>query len=567
MRSVKFQLFAIEACALLLLLGMSVLSFQRVQALAEEKQAIYRENALEQAAQGVERKLGGIADAVSSFAYSGEVQALLRAPYPSGELFSAHSAVQALAATVEEINPDIVGIAILPRDGSAPYYSFGLQEQYRYIQGLRAELDAGQDKTGAFSYLQTSEPERFTFALPVFSTTQSASADLSEYLGTVLAFCDASALREVLAAAALPEGSIELRSGAESLLLVGRTQGNEALAYETANVPAAGWVLVQRTRGRAADVPYAALFVMASALGLAVLVLLSYVVHRNFTAPITRIAQGLLRLAEQPQRAEPLRVRCGNELRTIAASVNVLLRALREAQKVQAEQEARVFRSQLAAERLQLALLQSQINPHFLYNTLACIRGRALFRGAPEIADIAANLSALYRYSIKGGESALLREELAVVRRYLAIQDARAEGRFRAQIDVPETLQALAVPKMILQPLVENAIQHGLEGRKGGGELRITAVCFPGDTAFLLRVWDNGGGIAPEKLALLRAALSANPAAAEKRGEESGHGVLLVHRKVRLCCGEPYGLQLESAPGAYTCAALLLPLRDARADT
>ena len=293
------------------------------------------------------------------------------------------------------------------------------------------------------------------------------------------------------------------------------------------------------------------------------LFLLSWIVHRNFTAPITRINAELLRMAEQPLQAQDLRVRCGNELATIAQSVNVLLSRLRASQRAQPEQETHVLRAQLSVGRLQLALLQNQINPHFLYNTLACIRGIALSRDVQEIADIAADMAALYRYSIKGGVSARLRDELDIVRRYLEIMNARMDGRFCVRFEVPEALGEASVPKMILQPLVENAILHGLECRESGGELRICAAHFPGDGAFLLHVWDNGLGMEPEAVRAWNEAFN-RPVDAED--PEEGLGLLCVHRKVRLHCGEPYGLHLESRRGAYTRASLLLPLRAERGE-
>ena len=565
MNRIKLQLCAIELCALLLLLCMFVLSFQRVQALAEEKQEIYLENALSQAAQGVERKLADIAASVQNYAYSDAVQDLLRAAPRSSEMLGRHAAAQSNAYSLMDINQDIVGIAILPPEGT--YFSFGLEEQYRYVQAVRAGLGQDLPKTGAFDGSLTNaygdQRAVFTYALPIFSVEQGPGADLGEYLGTCLAFCDKGALERVLRAALLEGMTIELRGGGQSVLTVGAAAAEGELAYNAYELAAPGWTLVQRSYRAGQEAPYLAMFGLSLGLSLAVLFLLSWIVHRNFTAPITRINAELLRMAEQPLQAQDLRVRCGNELATIAQSVNVLLSRLRASQRAQAEQETHVLRAQLSVGRLQLALLQNQINPHFLYNTLACIRGIALSRDVQEIADIAADMAALYRYSIKGGVSARLRDELDIVRRYLEIMNARMDGRFCVRFEVPEALGEASVPKMILQPLVENAILHGLECRESGGELRICAAHFPGDGAFLLHVWDNGLGMEPEAVRAWNEAFN-RPVDAED--PEEGLGLLCVHRKVRLHCGEPYGLHLESRRGAYTRASLLLPLRAERGE-
>ena len=565
MNRIKLQLYAIELCALLLLLCMFVLSFQRVQALAEEKQEIYLENALSQAAQGVERKLADIAASVQNYAYSDAVQDLLRAEPRSAEMLGRHAAAQSNAYSLMDINQDIVGIAILPPEGT--YFSFGLEEQYRYVQAVRAALGQDLPKAGAFDGSLTNaygdQRAVFTYAIPIFSVAQGPGADLGEYLGTCLAFCDKGALERVLRAALLEGMTIELRGGGQSVLTVGAAAVEGELAYNAHELAAPGWTLVQRSYRAGQEAPYLAMFGLSLGLSLAVLFLLSWIVHRNFTAPITRINAELLRMAEQPLQAQDLRVRCGNELATIAQSVNVLLSRLRASQRAQAEQETHVLRAQLSVGRLQLALLQNKINPHFLYNTLACIRGIALSRDVQEIADIAADMAALYRYSIKGGVSARLRDELDIVRRYLEIMNARMDGRFCVRFEVPEALGEASVPKMILQPLVENAILHGLECRESGGELRICAAHFPGDGAFLLHVWDNGLGMEPEAVRAWNEAFN-RPVDAED--PEEGLGLLCVHRKVRLHCGEPYGLHLESRRGAYTRASLLLPLRAERGE-
>lgn len=558
MNRIKLQLFAIEICALLLLLCMFVLSFQRVQTLAEEKQGIYMENALAQAAQGVERKLQDISSSIQNYAYSDAVQDLLRAESLSSEMLRLHASAQSNASTLMDINQDILGIALLPPEGA--YYNFGLQEQYRYVRSIREQLCADLPMSGRFDGALTNafgdQREVFTYAIPIYSVEQGPGANLGQYLGTCLAFCDKRALEQVLNAAVLEGMTIELRGEGQSVLTVGSSVEGE-MSYNAIELKTPGWSLIERSYRAGPEAPYLALFGVSMGLSLAVLCLLSLIVHRNFTAPITRINDELRRMADQPLLAQDLRVRCSNELNTIAQSVNVLLSNLRASQRAQAEQETRVLRAQLSVNRLQLALLQNQINPHFLYNTLACIRGIALSRNVQGIADIAANMAALYRYSIKGGAYARLRDELDIVRRYLEIMNARMDGRFRVRIEVPESLQETYVAKMILQPLAENAILHGLECRQSGGELCIYATYFPGDGAFLLHVLDNGLGMEPETLRALNEAFH-RPV--DEEDAQAGIGLLYVHRKVRLHHGEPYGLHLESQRGAYTRASLLLPL-------
>ena len=144
-----------------------------------------------------------------------------------------------------------------------------------------------------------------------------------------------------------------------------------------------------------------------------------------------------------------------------------------------------------------LRMMQAQLNPHFLYNTLDAVKWLGMAHQAPEVAGLATDLAAILRSSISGDEVVTLEEELELVDRYVNIQTIRFGDRFTCEVDVAERYQSCLVPKLALQPLVENAILHGVADREDG-YIKIWA--GEEEDMLLLYVSDNGCGIPTEVL-------------------------------------------------------------------
>ena len=180
--------------------------------------------------------------------------------------------------------------------------------------------------------------------------------------------------------------------------------------------------------------------------------------------------------------------------------------------------------------------MQAQLNPHFLYNTLDTIKWVAKANQVPEVATLSSSLATILRAGISENQFCMLEKELDLVRNYCDIQKIRFDDCFDLEIDVPDDIKKAYVPKLILQPIVENSIIHGLEGRRDG-HINITAVKRERDpdTEILeITVTDNGKGINDEMIALIEAD---DPAALE------GHlGIKNVNTIIRLYYGKEYGV-------------------------
>ncbi|MCI9282008.1 MAG: histidine kinase [Lachnospiraceae bacterium] len=197
--------------------------------------------------------------------------------------------------------------------------------------------------------------------------------------------------------------------------------------------------------------------------------------------------------------------------------------------------------------------LQSQINPHFLYNTLDIIVWMIENEQKNEAVRVVTALARFFRISLSKGKSIIpVRDELEHVRNYLMIQQMRFKNKFTYRIEEEPEILGLASLKLMLQPLVENAIYHGMEFMDGDGEILVKAGLKEGKLCFL--VADNGLGMTGEQVEQI---LSGKPHASSRRG--SGIGVKNVNERIRLYFGEEYGLSIDSEPDEGTRIRICLP--------
>lgn len=202
--------------------------------------------------------------------------------------------------------------------------------------------------------------------------------------------------------------------------------------------------------------------------------------------------------------------------------------------------------------RTELALIQAQVNPHFLYNTMDTIIWLIEAGKTEEAVEMVSNLSSFFRSSLSQGRDVItLREEEAHVRSYLQIQQARYRDIMRYTVNIVPELSGALIPKLTLQPLVENALYHGVKLKRGLGHIYVVGRSEGED--ILLQVTDDGVGMEPERLEELTRAL--------EQGDRVGFGLSTVHERVRLFFGAPYGLSISSQPGVGTTVSVRIPKR------
>lgn len=218
-----------------------------------------------------------------------------------------------------------------------------------------------------------------------------------------------------------------------------------------------------------------------------------------------------------------------------------------------------VYEKQVQTEQARRKQLQAQINPHFLYNTLNAITWQAADKGEEEISILSSSLGRFFRISLSKGEEVIsLREEIEHVTSYLEIQSIRYGEKLNYDIEVDSSLMEYKVLKLILQPLAENSIYHGIKEKAQAGWIHIRAQLIhidEGNDRLQISVWDNGLGIACDMLKKINYSLANG-----ETNSADGYGIFNVNERIRLYYGEQYGLLYESEEGEWTKAILTLPV-------
>lgn len=213
-------------------------------------------------------------------------------------------------------------------------------------------------------------------------------------------------------------------------------------------------------------------------------------------------------------------------------------------------------------KQAEINYLQSQINPHFLYNTLESIRGQAMVEGVDQIAEMTEALANFFRYSIsRKGNMVTMEEEIKIVDNYLIIQQYRFNNKFNVTKILGEATEVLEyyLPKLTIQPIVENAIYHGLETKIGKGNITIR-VTITGER-MIIHIVDDGIGMPQDKLDVLNMSLNSGEDSNERiNSKMTGIALINVNRRIKLNFGEKYGITVFSTLGFGTDVEIVLPL-------
>lgn len=273
----------------------------------------------------------------------------------------------------------------------------------------------------------------------------------------------------------------------------------------------------------------------------------SLFLSENLGKPIHHLTETVNRIADGDFGREVI-LRNNDEIGVLGRSITRMSKQIQHLleERLQIEQNIR---------KSEIRLLQSQINPHFLHNTLNSIKWMATLQRADGIREMISSLGRLLR-AVMGdvNEKITIREELALLDDYMHIQKIRYRGKigFQQSIETPTLLDCL-IPKFTLQPLVENAVFHGIEPKDGSGEVVLSINAYQQE--LVISVWDNGVGINPEKLAAL---LGKEQTSGGKTRD--GIGLRNIHDRIQLIYGVSYGLAINSTEGEYTKVVIRLPM-------
>ena len=279
-------------------------------------------------------------------------------------------------------------------------------------------------------------------------------------------------------------------------------------------------------------------------------VIMSYLIPLSITRPFKELSQVTDEIAKGNLSVRA-NVNTGVEATALSNSMNTMIDKINELLE-------QVTTEQIRLRKAEFELLQAQINPHFLYNTLDAIIWLAEAGEQKRVVGMVRNLSDFFRTSLNQGKDInSIKEEMLHVKSYLEIQHVRYQDILSYDIEVPEALYIYSIPKITIQPLVENALYHGIKNKRGMGHISIRGEA--GEKDFTITVTDDGIGIDETRLRQVQSGIQ-NKVLTGK----DFYGLYNVCERIRLNFGEEYGIFIESVYGEGTSVRVILPYVEAK---
>lgn len=553
----KTQIWVLIGLSLLMVAGVGLLSFASARQMLMRRAVLFEENMIRQIQGRVAEEAADMKNLGLVVAYANPVQEWLQMEDPRSRAESFES-IRALLLSYQGALHDAYAILLVDRQGrvtdAVPQFLYddvgGFLETLELADPQPTDVPV-QGFTPVWP-MQRKERDHpfYAYIKPVYES--SAYMEQRACIGHVLVLRSVTPLQDAFSAISTDSGAFLMVDSRQTLVastVSDRPNASRITGRKETAMPEQQWTLVSMVN--AGVYPQEYLPLRNAAFGLAgmsflLLVMIGIMLMRSITRPMGQIVRFL---DAYPRAVLKERMVSGprNEMGVVVHHINKLMDKMEDISRSMLDTQSRLYEAELEGRRSQFAALQNQINPHFLYNTLDCIRGMALAFGAGPIADMSLAMAKVYRYGIQPQGEVLLQEELDVVRHYFHIVEVRQSGRIKLLIDVPPELLGKPVLRMIIQPLVENAVYHGLEPKEGPGTIWLKARLQ--DDLLLLSVRDDGMGIDAAVLDNLRDMLDNDgdrraPGTDDLR-KTTGIGLLNIHRRLVLHDGVAAGLRVH----------------------
>ena len=271
--------------------------------------------------------------------------------------------------------------------------------------------------------------------------------------------------------------------------------------------------------------------------------IISFRVSKTLTAPLVRLSESMKKFGQGDFQVNCI-IDADDEISSLSKSFNTMVKDMNHLMDT-------VYHQQLLNQEAELKSLQMQINPHFLYNTLETINWMARENGNREVGEMTVALGKLMRFSLSSRVFITMREEVENLRRYFSIQKVRYCDKLDVEIIAPESVMDIYLPKLLIQPIAENAIVHGIEEKIDRGNVCVEIQEQNGD--LVIEVRDDGVGMSRE---LVQQILSAEEEV--RSGSRAIIGLYNVNKRIQLYYGKKYGLEIHSEPDIGTTVILRL---------
>ena len=291
-----------------------------------------------------------------------------------------------------------------------------------------------------------------------------------------------------------------------------------------------------------------------------IIVLLMFIMQRLLYKNIAKPAEAILKFLGQyslkghGQRLEHLK---SAEFDEISMHINEMLDNLENMTRNIVATQQKLYETEISENKAVIYALQSQINPHFLYNTLDCMGAMALLSNQDNIYNMCMGISDILRYSIQKDTGVTLEDEIAITEEYISIQQIRFNNGFDVEIDIEDELWGVKIPRMCIQPVVENSFKHGMMDSEYEWMIRIHGRCE--NDVVRISVKDNGGGMEHKKYMLLVNQLNNNFGNYLNSDEK---GLINIDKRIKLTYGEEYGITINQEQGKFMEVTINLPFEN-----
>lgn len=277
--------------------------------------------------------------------------------------------------------------------------------------------------------------------------------------------------------------------------------------------------------------------------------------RRSISAPVNEIAMDMRQISLETVSIQQSRAR---ELAVLTSGVNQMLAWLQKSRRQELDNREQAYQLNLRRMQAEMLAYRSQINPHFLMNTLECMSGMARYYRVQPLEEIVQAMSGSFRYTLRAPDIVPLEEEIGHFENYMRIMDIRSPGQYRLILRVKEDTLRLGVLSLMLQPLAENAVEHGFDAydKEAPCTLLLQTEIETEKNRLHIRMADNGNGVSEEELTVVRRRLEDMQPTLEK------HHIALsnIYRRLKITYGDDSRMEITSRKGFYTCVDIRIPL-------
>ena len=583
----KNQLYVIIIFALIIIILLQIIYLADFTSLANRRAEATAVQLMEQVEYNVDSTAGRLKNSASNLSYSEYVQELMVSKDPVRNL-ELYNFIKEIMLSTKSSDSNIYSIFLFNNETRK------ISDPVRDDNGVTSILEdiynfrSPDFKKPIFTEVVSGDDDKFcyyAYIFPVFSFPY--SNEYESKIGCGLLVLDTRELEKLVQINGITENSLFMILDQNNRVIVSNkglvsgdyyqndfwTEENSDTVSKTMDyegkksivqykkIESTGWRIVSVIPVEDLANEMKPLVVTGNIFGLISLIILSiigYLFAQNVTRPVLEVTEFLDQMGNTSLK-QRLTISYDNEVGIIAANINKMLDTVEMMTRKTVENQTVLYEAKLAEQRAEFLALQSQINPHFLYNTLNCLSNIGLAYDVKEVVDISIAMSNIFRYSIKGEEMVTLREELDCIKEYLRIMEIRYNGKFDVIIDVADSLLELQMLKMILQPVVENAMYHGLEQKNGHGHLLVEGA-LQGPDILQFIIADDGKGMSAQQLSELKKAILDYENIGLYCNDNRSIGLGNINKRIKLQFGQQYGLDIESIETEGTRVTLRLPV-------